>query len=558
MSTSIRITAEEDAQEERRLIELRKYNILDTVTEKDYENITRMASLICDVPIALISFVDENRQWFKSHLGLRISETEREYSFCAHALNPLVDLLIVPDSRIDQRFANNPYVTGDPNIVFYAGIPLVNQAGYTLGTVCVIDKRPRQLTPEQLEALQMLSTQVINLLELRKTNVDLLTTSQHLQLALKAGKLGSYQLDIPTGDIKTSALCNQHFGLDPQVRFDLTRLVAMILPEDREYMLHAIKQSIDLNIPYDVEYRIVLADGSVRWIHASGLPVYGDDGRAIRMAGVTANITDQKLSTSQLEKKVMERTNELDRKNAELETINKELQSFAYVSSHDLQEPLRKIQTFSSLIVDKDYENLSSRAKDYFDRMQNAAERMQRLIDDLLSYSRTNNAALNLEIVDLTALVHAVAKDMKEEIENSQSTINAKDLGPVKVIPFQCKQLLQNLFSNSIKFSQPDVPLTISVTCKRASGNSVDREKLSAAGNYYHIQVKDNGIGFEQQYSKRIFELFERLHGRYEYAGTGVGLAIVKKIVENHNGMITATSAPNMGATFDIFLPVID
>ncbi len=159
--------------EANRLEELRKYNILDSLTEEDYDDITFLASTICNVPVALISFVDEGRQWFKSHTGVSISETSREYSFCSHAIASADEIMIVQDSRLDERFRNNPLVTGDPGIVFYAGIPLVNDSGYGLGTVCVIDMQVRTLSEAQVKALKVLSKQVMHLLELRKMNHEL-------------------------------------------------------------------------------------------------------------------------------------------------------------------------------------------------------------------------------------------------------------------------------------------------------------------------------------------------------------------------------------------------
>ena len=167
--------------ESNRLSELREYNILDTLTEKDYEDITFIASVICEVPIALISFVDKDRQWYKSHLGVSETEAPREYSFCSHAINSTNEIMIVEDSREDARFRNNPLVTGDPNIVFYAGVPLVNSAGYGLGTVCIIDKIKRTLTERQVKALKVLSGQVMNLLELRKVNNQLEQLKYKLQ-----------------------------------------------------------------------------------------------------------------------------------------------------------------------------------------------------------------------------------------------------------------------------------------------------------------------------------------------------------------------------------------
>ncbi len=171
-----------NTDEAKRISELTGYHILDTLNEKDYEDITYIASVICEVPIALISFVDKDRQWYKSHLGVPDSETPREYSFCSHVISSNDDIMIVEDSRQDARFQNNPLVTGDPGIVFYAGVPLVNQDGYGLGTVCVIDRKKRTLTEHQVKALKVLSSQVMNLLELRKVNHQLEQLKHALQI----------------------------------------------------------------------------------------------------------------------------------------------------------------------------------------------------------------------------------------------------------------------------------------------------------------------------------------------------------------------------------------
>ncbi len=183
-----------------RIEELRKYNILDTLTEKDYEDATFLASVICDAPIALISFVDEERQWFKSHRGLSVSETLREYSFCAHAIASPEEIMIVEDSRIDERFKNNPLVTGDPKIVFYAGVPLINEEGFGLGTVCIIDSKVRTLSDDQIKALKALSTQVMNLLKVRKINFEL--EKLKLQLETRNKDLEQFAM-VVSHDIKS-------------------------------------------------------------------------------------------------------------------------------------------------------------------------------------------------------------------------------------------------------------------------------------------------------------------------------------------------------------------
>ena len=238
-----------------------------------------------------------------------------------------------------------------------------------------------------------------------------------------------------------------------------------------------------------------------------------------------------------------------------LEKMNKELESFAYVSSHDLQEPLRKIQTFASRITQKEEKNLSDYGKDLFNRMQDAAKRMQILIQDLLAYSRTNATERKFETTDLNEIIAEVKEDLKEELEEKDAIIEANQLCDAHIIPFQFRQLLHNLISNSLKFSLPDHPPLIQIKSEIAKGEKFNNEKLLPQNKYCHITVSDNGIGFEKKYSEKIFEVFQRLHGKNEYNGTGIGLSIVKKIVENHNGIITATGELNKGAIFDIYIP---
>jgi light-regulated signal transduction histidine kinase (bacteriophytochrome) len=240
----------------------------------------------------------------------------------------------------------------------------------------------------------------------------------------------------------------------------------------------------------------------------------------------------------------------------ELVLVNTELLAFNYISSHDLQEPLRKIQTLAGRILDKETQNLSDSGKDYFHRIQSAAARMRQLIEDLLVYSRTNIAERKFEKIDLNRIIEEVKAELKENIEEKHAIIEATEICEINIIPFQFRQLMHNLLRNALKFSSPQRPPHIFIKSRIVKGDKLNHLKLDGSKSYCHISVTDNGIGFEPEYQDRIFEVFQKLHNKDEYEGTGIGLSIVKKIVENHNGIVTATGQLNKGATFDIYIPV--
>jgi len=261
---------------------------------------------------------------------------------------------------------------------------------------------------------------------------------------------------------------------------------------------------------------------------------------------------NQKIFTDLLEKEVQIRTQQLEENYNSLEKLNKELESFAYISSHDLQEPLRKIQTFVSVISEKELDNLSEKGKEYFKRIQNSAERMQALINDLLAYSRTSVDERKFEIINFKKVVEQVLDDLKEELEEKNAKIEIQEMCESSIIPFQFRQLIYNIFSNALKFSRTGINPVITISCK-----IIDKESsFGRTEKHCHIKISDNGIGFDQKYGEKIFELFRSLHPKEEYNGTGIGLAIVKKIVENHGGTIAASGKLQEGATFNIYLPV--
>jgi PAS domain S-box-containing protein len=295
----------------------------------------------------------------------------------------------------------------------------------------------------------------------------------------------------------------------------------------------------------------VRKDGSKFWGSVVITALHDDNGNVIGFSKVTRDLTERKEAEEALKKSALE----MEKKNRALDAMNQELASFAYVSSHDLQEPLRKIQTFATRIVETEEQTLSAKAKDYFGRMQNAALRMQRLIEDLLTYSRTNTAEKKFEPVNLNEIVNEVKADLKETFDSKHAVIHVGSLPTLNVIRFQIAQLITNIFSNALKFSKSDVPPEINMTHKIVNGSELDNERINPKKKYHQLSISDNGIGFEPEHKHKIFEVFQRLHGRSEYSGTGIGLAICKKIVDNHNGLINAEGELDKGATFTIYLP---
>ncbi|MEB8328893.1 PAS domain S-box protein [Flavobacteriaceae bacterium KMM 6897] len=337
----------------------------------------------------------------------------------------------------------------------------------------------------------------------------------------------------------------------------------LVHPDDRDKNLRLWTESVKTGKDFLLEHRYRRHDGSYHWILSKAIPQRDEGGKIQRWVGASTDIQEQKMFSNKLENEVKERTRMLKESNDkledsidELQKMNVELQSFAYVSSHDLQEPLRKIQTFISRILEKENDSLSDLGKNYFGRIEESANRMQNLIKDLLAYSRTNTSGKEFKTVNLSDIIEEAQIDLKEKLAEKSGQIVIGDMCEVSIIPFQFVQLMSNLISNSIKFSISGVPPIIKITSTEVKGEEFENLDLLPNKKYYHITFSDNGIGFASQYKDKIFEVFQRLHGKNDYEGTGIGLAIVKKIVLNHNGVIKANGKPKKGVIFDIFIPV--
>ncbi|MBA3971857.1 MAG: response regulator, partial [Bacteroidetes bacterium] len=254
------------------------------------------------------------------------------------------------------------------------------------------------------------------------------------------------------------------------------------------------------------------------------------------------------------EGQVVELNKKLVKNIEQLESTNKELDQFAFIASHDLQEPLRKIRTFSDRISAKYSDKLDEDGKVYIEKMQSACERMQTLINDILAFSRIAISKSNLVYTDMNQVIKEVIADMDLQIQEKDANVRIEKLPMLHIYPGIIKPLFQNLINNSLKYSKKDTPPEVIISAKIEAPSS-EGDKLSV-NKYCRITIEDNGIGFEQQYAEQIFTMFKRLHGNSEYAGTGIGLAICKKIVEEHHGYISAKSDVNKGSTFTISFPV--
>ena len=290
------------ANEQQRISALNEYLLLDTLPEKDFDDITKLASQICNTPISLISLVDKNRQWFKSHHGLSAPEMSREYSFCAHAINNPEEIFIVPDSTEDERFADNPLVTGDPHVIFYAGVPLTTDAGYALGSICIIDNKPRTLTCEQLESLKALSNQVMRLLELRKKNYLInekqLQLEKSIELFKQTGKiarLGGWEFDTIKNIIKWTKVTKEIHEVPEDYIPDLENDLDFYKEgESRDKIIQLIADSLQCGTSFDAELQIITAKGNERWVRSKGTAIF-KNGKCEKLYGIFQDIHEHKL-----------------------------------------------------------------------------------------------------------------------------------------------------------------------------------------------------------------------------------------------------------------------
>lgn len=329
----------------------------------------------------------------------------------------------------------------------------------------------------------------------------------------------------------------------------------LLHPDDVEKRNKAWAQAVANTKPYETEYRLLTDDGLYRWFLARAIPYMDSNNQVIKWYGSLTDIDEQKNIAQRLELEVEKRTRNLTQTNLQLKQANSDIMQFVNIASHDLQEPLRKIQIFTNLVKDQYKEGIIDKAQPYLDKMIHLSARMKLLINDLLSYTNLSYDQKFAQC-NLNDVLEQTKREMQNSLDKSNAIITYTPLPVIECISEQMKLLFTHLISNSIKFVRQHQQPQINLTSAFVHAADVDAPEIKD-GQFVKITYSDNGIGFEQQYADSVFQIFRQLHDSKEYMGTGIGLAIVKKIVDLHYGVIAAQSQPGVGTVFTTVLPVL-
>lgn len=426
----------------------------------------------------------------------------------------------------------------------YTYKPLYNGEGEIYGVMCTAIDMTGQITDRQ---------------RLEEKEAALEAALEQVRLSKEAAELGTFDMDLRRGTLHWDDRCRILFGISHHGPVTYEKdFVSGLHPDDRDRITSIIEKCFIKSVSngdYDVEYRTVGAeDGVERWVKAKGKVYFDSEDRPVRFVGSVLDITAEVDALRRTERLVAQRTRELAEANEHLSTLNKELQrsnanleEFAHAASHDLKEPIRKIHFFTQQLREQLGSQLKEAEIRSFSRIENATQRMGNLIDDLLLYSHVSQRPHETEAVDLNEKVQRVLEDLELDVQEKKAVIEVGKLPVVQGYRRQLQQLFQNLISNALKYKKPQMAPVITISAEQV---------LRGDTTFHAIAVSDNGIGFEPEYADKIFQMFTRLHGKTEYSGTGVGLSIVKKVVENHDGFIEVYSEPGVGSKFVVHLPV--
>jgi PAS domain S-box-containing protein len=375
----------------------------------------------------------------------------------------------------------------------------------------------------------------LDITERKKVEEALLTSEALLQETSRIAKVGGWEINLETQELSWSEEVYRIHEVDLNYKPSIVQGIDFYAPEYRPAISEAVNKAINFGKPFDLELQIITAKGNRPWVHARGKAL-NIDGRAIKVYGTFQDITERKVVEEELnnyrnhlEEQVYERT-------AELTRSNKELEQFAYIASHDLQEPLRMVSSYTQLLEKRYSDKLDQDAREFIHFAVDGANRMQLLINDLLEYSRITTQGKEFKETDTFSILGQAIRNLQMKIENSCAIVTNGELPIIKADELNLVRLFQNLIDNAIKFKGTENP-RVHISCQP------DKD-------YWYFSVKDNGIGIDPKYKERVFQIFQRLSNKSEYPGTGIGLAICKRIVERHGGKIWIESEPGNGTAF--------
>lgn len=359
---------------------------------------------------------------------------------------------------------------------------------------------------------------------------------------------GSWTWNAATGKVSLTEGIHDllEYAPDETFEIDAAFFAHHVLPEFADYLKSVVTSAIATKVDFEAECIIRTKSGKEKYVFTRGKPIFDKDGNLDKYIGITRDVTRKKNAEKDHERRIRE-----------LDRSNKELEEFAYVASHDMHEPLRKILTFGEKISNKYSHALGEDGKVYLERIVSSAYSMRNLIDNLLEFSRISRGARAFVTTDLNDIIAQVISDQELRIEESGTQLKVRDLPIVEAVPSELRQLFNNLISNAIKFRKKEISPVITISSHKLTHKEKSEYLIPFNQTYFRIAIQDNGIGFESVYSQKIFEIFQRLNGKSEYSGSGIGLSICKKIVESHDGIIYATGEPAVGSTFSVILPEI-
>jgi PAS domain S-box-containing protein len=378
-----------------------------------------------------------------------------------------------------------------------------------------------------------------------KSQEEIRTTRELIEGTESLLQFGSWSWDVRTWDIIATDGLYDLLGYKRGEDVKLTGefYLSHVIDEQRDKLKEIIVRSIANASAFEFEYILRTQDGTQKVVSSKGKVVTDKAGAPQRILGITRDVTQVKSFEKERERNIRE-----------LNRSNRDLEEFAYIASHDLQEPLRKISTFGERLKTQYSGSLDKDGALYLNRILVSTDNMRTLIDNLLEFSRMTRSSRAYVPCDLNSILQEVSSDQELKIEETHTTVHRDSLPVIDAVPSEMRQLFNNLVSNSLKFRRKDVAPVIRLSSTPLTDSDKMKYGLPIARRFYRIDFSDNGIGFEQEYAEKIFQIFQRLHGKAEYPGAGIGLAICKKIVDNHEGIIYASSNGN-GSTFTILLP---